>query len=364
MPEDQPTTRVLALLTDAYGGRGGIAEYNRNLLQALNMSIPGVIDVIVRHPPRHSTAIPRKIQQQHPKGGKIGFSIKALFSLLEIRPDLIFCGHINFLPLCVLLGRLSRTPVWLQIHGIDAWQPLSPLQTRLMTSISRVLSVSEFTRQRFLTWSPVSPDRVKVLPNTYDEERFTLGAPSSRLLKRFGLDGKKVLLTVGRLDARERYKGQDLIINIMPNLLERIPNLAFLIAGDGDDKERLEKLAKEKGLSKEVIFAGYVPHEELPDLYRTADLLVLAGFGEGFGIVLLEAMACGTPVIASSRDGSQEAVANGRLGAVVDPDETDALAQAIVEALATQKVNQEEVRRRFGFDAFAQRVANEIREFS
>ena len=107
------------------------------------------------------------------------------------------------------------------------------------------------------------------------------------------------------------------------------------MCGDGDDRPRLEAKAERLGVNDRVVFAGYVPEEEKEDHYRLADAFVMPGRGEGFGIVYLEAMACGVPVVASSADASREAVRNGQLGSVVDPDDPDDLLRGIHEALDT-----------------------------
>jgi len=109
--------------------------------------------------------------------------------------------------------------------------------------------------------------------------------------------------------------------------------VAYLICGDGDDRLRLEQKAERLGVADRTVFAGYVPEEEKEDHYRLADAFVMPGRGEGFGIVYLEAMACGVPVVASSADASREAVRNGQLGVVVDPDDPDDIKRGIHRAL-------------------------------
>ena len=105
----------------------------------------------------------------------------------------------------------------------------------------------------------------------------------------------------------------------MPKLLERFPALKYLIVGDGDDHARLEAKAKALGVSDEVLFAGHIPETEKVAHYNLADVYVMPSTGEGFGIVLIEAAACGVPVVGSRVDGSREALLDGRLGRLVDP---------------------------------------------
>ena len=113
-----------------------------------------------------------------------------------------------------------------------------------------------------------------------------------------------------------------------------MPNAVLLFVGDGSDRDRLQQKAAQAGMRDRVIFTGRVSDDDKADLFRMADAYVMPSRGEGFGFVVLEAMACGVPVVVSSLDGTREAVLNGELGAVVDPDNPDALRAAILSALA------------------------------
>ena len=113
--------------------------------------------------------------------------------------------------------------------------------------------------------------------------------------------------------------------------------MAYLVCGGGDDRERLEDKARLLGVADRVVFAGYVPEEEKADHYRLADAFVMPGRGEGFGIVYLEALACGVPVVASSADASCEAVLDGELGVVVDPDDPASVVSGIRDALGREE---------------------------
>ena len=138
-----------------------------------------------------------------------------------------------------------------------------------------------------------------------------IGPKPAQLIERYGLAGKTVLLTLGRLDARERQKGIDELIELMPSLVSTVPTLVFLIAGDGDDRPRLEAKVAEMGLRDRVKFAGRISEEEKADHYRLCDVYSMAGRQEGFGFVFLEALATGAPVVASELDGSRNAVLDG-----------------------------------------------------
>jgi glycosyltransferase involved in cell wall biosynthesis len=123
------------------------------------------------------------------------------------------------------------------------------------------------------------------------------------------------------------------VLELLPELARIIPTLSYLLVGDGDDRIRLEEKAAALGVRERVVFAGYIPEAEKAAHYRIADAFVMAGRGEGFGIVYLEALACGVPVVASTADASREAVLNGTMGEIADPDKPDELKAAILRVL-------------------------------
>jgi len=328
--------KILALITDAYGGRGGIAKFNRDLLGALSRHPETrTIVVLPRAITEPPSVLPAKvIHVEAAAGGKLAFTLEAVRHALRGGFGLIVCGHINLLAVAMLCGVLTRTPVVLILHGIDAWQaPRKALLSWLARRIDAAVSVSELTRQRFLRWSGVPDDRVFLLPNCVDPDLYGSGPVPDALVRRYNLASKRVLLTVARLAGRERQKGIDEVLELMPSLREACPDLVYLVAGEGPDRERLEAKAQQLGLGDAVIFAGYVPAPDKADHYRLASAFVLAGSCEGFGIVLLEAMACGLPVVASKLDGSREALRDGELGILVDPTDPEDLRSGILEAL-------------------------------
>ena len=235
-------------------------------------------------------------------------------------------------PLAAVVATVLSVPLWVQVHGIEAWRELSVLQRRSVESATIVTSVSRYTRRRLLEWVAIDPARVKVLPNTVSPQ-YHPGPKPGYFLERHAAGGKKVLMTVSRLSSSEQYKGHDRVIRTLPRVLSQHPDTIYLIVGDGDDRPRLEALAVECGVAKNVQFTGLVPPEELPDYFRLADVFVMPSAGEGFGIVFLQAMATGVPVIAGNKDGSRDALCDGALGTLVDPENCEELASAILTAL-------------------------------
>ena len=217
--------KVLMLLHEAFGGRGGIAKFNRDLITA-----------VCAHPDvRAVTAIPRLVTEPTgPIPEKLSFPIGGLWgkttwflrvgiaALARTRYDLILCGHINLLPAAFAARLLHPVPIGLIVHGIEAWHPTGRrLTDRLAGRIDFLISVSNVTRSRFSSWTGADAARTFILPNTVDTAHFKPGPANPDLVQRWGLDGRRVLLTLARLEARERYKGIDEILEILPGLSRR-----------------------------------------------------------------------------------------------------------------------------------------------
>jgi glycosyltransferase involved in cell wall biosynthesis len=253
---------------------------------------------------------------------------------------------------------LSRAKLWTTTHGVDVWQPGPRLDNAGLRRSDLVTTVSEYTRGRLREWSGIPVERIRLLHNTIDLGRYTPGPPPRQLIERYDARGKKVLLTVGRLSVHERYKGQDRVIRVLADLERASGPLCYIVAGSGDDRPRLEQLARECNVSHLVQFAGFVPDEEIQDHYRLADVFVMPSTGEGFGIVFLEAMACGCPVIAGNRDGSVDALAHGELGRLIDPHSPEELLQALVATLGEGRHHDRPIPglERFSMPRFCDRV--------
>jgi glycosyltransferase involved in cell wall biosynthesis len=331
---------LLFLLTDAYGGRGGIAKFNRNLCRALSADPLGAeVTVLPRVPPVEpiENVPPRVTYHPHAAGSKLTYTwhvVRKTFNLQPSTFNAIICGHINLLPVAVLASWLQGAPLLLILHGIDAWDPHpSFLVRKLLPQVDTFVTVSQCTKDRFLEWAPLRPEQGRVIPDCIDLDAYSPGPKRDELLDRYDLHDRTILLTLGRLSSDEQYKGHDEILEVLPDLAEEIPDVSYLVCGDGDDRSRLERKAERLGVADRTVFTGYVPEEEKDDHYRLADAFVMPGRGEGFGIVYLEAMACGVPVVASSADASREAVRDGQLGVVVDPGDASDLKQGVCGAL-------------------------------
>jgi phosphatidyl-myo-inositol dimannoside synthase len=162
----------------------------------------------------------------------------------------------------------------------------------MLRSIDSFIAVSCYSAQRFAQWSRVPQDKFFHLAQFVDLSSFDPQSRRRDLAERYGVQDSKVILTLGRMASQERYKGFDEVIEVMPELIKRFPNLKYMIVGDGDDRGRLEKKAKAMGVSEQVIFAGKIAEQEKVSHLCLADAFVMPSYGEGFGIVFLEALRC------------------------------------------------------------------------
>ncbi|MCW5733952.1 MAG: glycosyltransferase family 4 protein [Enhydrobacter sp.] len=332
------TARMLALVSDCYGMGGGIARYNQDLVEGLAEGGAQIL-VLPRHGRADGIHLPAGISQEPPVFNRLWYSVKSLWIGWRRGPfDVVFCGHVYMAPIAWVVARLIGARYWLQTHGTDVWESRPPLRRRAIEAADMVTAVSRGTRHILLGWVHLPPECVRVLPDTVGD-RFVPGPPSNTLRDRFALGSGPILLAVGRLSASERYKGHEQVFGALPALRAEYPNLVYAVAGGGDDRRRLEQRARELAGESAVRFLGFVSEEDLLGLYRLADLYVMPSTQEGFGIVYLEAAACGLRVVGGVGGGSADAVPDERVGVLVDPSDRAALVAAIASQLARGKVD-------------------------
>jgi len=258
------------------------------------------------------------------------------------RKLVLHCGHVNAAVAARKLKRHCGTPYLLWTHALeimDDW--LGGSIVAAMLGAEFVVTNSEFTRA-FVTSVGLPESRiVKIRPGA-DPDRFCPGLDCGELARRLGVASRPTLLTVSRIVKANRYKGHDVVLRALARVRLEIPDVAYVIAGEGDDVDYLERVACECGVRANVIFAGRASEEELPLLYNACDASILCSredrgrrgiLTEGFGIALVEASACGKPVIAGRSGGVPDAVREGVTGLLVDPGDSDAVAATIMKVL-------------------------------
>ncbi|MGH2710210.1 MAG: glycosyltransferase family 4 protein [Actinomycetota bacterium] len=257
------------------------------------------------------------------------------------QPDIVLFGAAA--PLA-LMGRAveKRTgvPFAAFTHGVELWAGQVPVTRGLLAQVARkaalMTCVSEWAANELRQMVGPGP-RIELLPPGIDRERYHPGVSDAAIREQHGLDDHPVIGCVSRLTLR---KGQDKIIRALPWILREIPEARFLIVGTGPDLERLQSLALRKKVADRVIFAGEVPSQVLPEYFRTGDVFAMPcrtrklGLEvEAFGAVFLQASAVGRPNVAGDSGGAPEAVIHGETGLVVDGNEVDEVAEAILELL-------------------------------
>jgi len=254
--------------------------------------------------------------------------------LLRGRPVEVVVCHLNLAPLARCMHQWLDIPYRVLLHGLElqGLERQSPLAGKRLVALAQarqLIAVSSHTA--FLARALTGLDQAQLvcLPNTFCADRFRLQPQQPR-------SPLPTLLTVCRLDASEGYKGVDRVLQALPQVIEAIGPIRYLVAGRGDDLPRLQALALSLGLQDVFHPLGFVATDDLPKLYASAAAFVMPSTGEGFGIVFLEAMACGTPVLAGNRDGSVDALDGGRLGLLVDPLDPAAIAAGIIQLLRRQ----------------------------
>jgi len=289
------------------------------------------------------------------------------------KPSLIIASHLNFTVAAYWLKRLTGIPYWAIAYGMEAWDIKQPAIQKALHNADRILSISGYTRDRLIEEQNLDPNKISLLPCTFEASQFKIAPKPTYLLEQYGFKpDQPIILTVSRLSALERYKGYDKILEALPQIRQAIPNVHYIIAGKGNDRPRIEQLIAQQGLQECVTLAGFVPDEQLCDYYNLCDLFAMPSKREGFGIVYLEALACGKPTLGGNRDGAIDALCHGELGALVDPDDAGAIAQTTIQIL--QKThpnpilyNPEALRQRvidvYGFEQFKQTLAQYVDEF-
>ncbi len=253
--------------------------------------------------------------------------------------DVVILSHINLLLVGWLIKKISpRTQVLLFAHGIEIWGKVSKSKSRMLRFCDQFLCVSQFTKDNIVQQHGVAPDKCVVLNNCIDPylPLPTLTSKDPYLLAAHDFSSEHVLLfTLTRLSSKDRYKGYDKVFEALALLKAKHPNLRYLVGGGYDQIEKayVDAEITRLGLEQMVIITGYIPEDELATYFAMADIYVMPSRKEGFGIVFVEAMFYGLPVIAGNADGSVDALLGGELGLLVNPESVDDVKNALEHML-------------------------------
>lgn len=312
-----PCERIV-VLTPMMGGTDGISEMTRQWVRALESSVGRDVrwlEVWSLDDARRPAAAAPSTQFQTARGGRIRFaSFAAADAVASAANTAVIAMHLQLLPVALpLVWRGARLlPI---LMGIEAWVPLRPNQRRALQRAWRVAAISTHTVARFRTANP-----------SFAHMPITVCRPGMPALGQAASDriAGPYALIVGRMNAQERYKGHDTLIETWPCVCRAVPNARLLVAGDGDDVPRLRAKA-----GSGIEFLGRVDEARLAALYRDATFFVMPSTDEGFGLVYLEAMGASTPCIAA-RGAAEEIITDGCDGLIVDAGDRNSLVAAMV----------------------------------
>jgi phosphatidyl-myo-inositol dimannoside synthase len=337
----------ILIFTNNYNTIGGVQQYTKNFIKALGELNQDFKIVLLK-----------KSNLFY----KFLFVIESFFKLIFYKPDLILCNHINFTPLALFYKKIFNTPYGFIAYGIDVWH-LKDYSG--LTNSNFIVSLSQYTKNKILENNKNLKTNIFVINPAIDIEKFKPQDIKTEVLSKYKLpSNKKIILTICRLTKSEKYKGYDKVIQALPKILEKFPNIIYTLIGDGDDVEDVKKIIEELNLKGKVYLLGAIKNDFIPEILNVADLFVMPSKGEGFGIVFIEALACSVPVIAGNKDASKEALLNGELGILVDPDNVDEIAEAIIKVLKGEAPKhlydknylRQKVIENFSFEVFKNRV--------
>lgn len=367
--------RILFLTLKVFSATGGIEKVSRMAgmaLHELSAEEGRALQVFSLHDRQEEV-----LEKYFPATAFRGFGgRRATFVLKSIREGrragVVLLSHVNLLSVGYAIKKFSPgTRLVLLAHGIEVWQPLPAWKVVMLQALDKVLAVSGYTRDKMKELYRLPEEALQVLNNCLDPLLpIPETARSARLLEKYGIKtGDKVLLTLTRLSYRDWYKGYDDVLMAVKALKKTHPGLRYMLIGtcEGPEKRRLDRLIRQQGLEESVIFTGYVPDEALAEHFSVADIYIMPSRKEGFGIVFIEALYYGLPVIAGNVDGSADALAGGELGALVNPDDPGeiraTLQQFLRRGAGEQLPSAAEVQARFGFPVYKKALWGAIRPF-
>lgn len=336
---------------------GGIARYMAELAKrypagSLVVSTgqhPDSLDIDEQFPNRIDR-LPLAARRLRTIQGLLLWSRRAAVLARTLDAEFVWCGNLKPAAYPAKWARERvGVPFGVLLHGADLLMlhhqiDRSILKRRtargLLAAASLLIANSQWTRERCLTLLrelelPTDSDRVQVVPLGTDPEFFRPGVDVTEVRSRYGLGEGRWLLSVARLT---EHKGIDTVIRALAQLGPAYRDVSYAVVGSGDDQSRLTALARKLGVSSRVRFLEQVPDRDLPALYNLAEIYLgvsrlLQRSVEGFGISLVEASACGRPVIAGRSGGIPEAVRDGETGLLVDAEQAEAVAGAVQRLL-------------------------------
>ena len=356
--------RIVFLTLRTFSATGGIEKVCRvagKAMYEMTLQQPGSLQIFSMHDQVHE-ADDNKYFPSEIFRGFMGKQIKFVTSSVKagLRSDILILSHINLLLVAWLIKKISpKKKIILFAHGIEVWQQLSKRKKSMLKCCTQIFSVSNFTSKQLHHLHGFPPEKCLVFNNCLDP---FLPLPSEikneQLLNKYGFNNKhKILFTLTRLSSTERYKGYDKVMESVTKLKVKYPELRYFLAGtyDTEEKKYIDALKQKLDLGEYLYTPGYIPDEELGNYFSLADLYVMPSIKEGFGIVFIEAMYYSVPVIAGNLDGSVDALCDGALGTLVDPNNQEEITNAIEKIIEDRRAfipNRDLLMKKFSYDNY------------
>ncbi|MFC1719537.1 glycosyltransferase family 4 protein [Pseudomonadota bacterium] len=323
--------RLLFASVGLQAGSGGTAELSRQALSSLlEMHEKGIIRLVVHVLEGQKSPVGDELLDSckpylHWHGGnRKTFALALVFT----RANLRVLDHVGPARVLGLLPKGLRPSYVSFIHGIEIWNHDRPDYFRTAKNAVLLIANSEFTAERTRSVHENLPEIRVCWPGKDKRNQYAIveGTEPEKI-------GAHMMLIVGRLDAEQRHKGHDHLLEAMPHILNVVPDAQLVVAGGGDDRARLERKASDLGVLGSVIFTGWVDDANLNRLYSQCALFVMPSEGDGFGIVFLEAMMHSKPCVGLKTGSAAEVFENGKSGILVDREDQEEMATHISHLL-------------------------------
>lgn len=303
----------------------GVSHVARLLERALG-DLAGAPALTIDLSPRRSGAVSVRERAR--------FASRVVAAQLRGRVRGLVFNHLGIARVQQLVPRHARCPYGVFVHGIEAWDPaLDPGKVASLRAAAVRIANSRYTARRVEAThpsaGPIEACPLALLPDAPGDADRDADRDAG-LLSRVG---PRSAVIVGRMSARERYKGHDELLECWPSVTRRVPDAQLVVVGGGDDVERLRRKAAELGAGEQVLFAGRVSTCTLHAILDRSALFAMPSRGEGFGVVYLEAMRAALPCVAALDDAAGEVVVSGETGLLVRQADRDALANAVARLL-------------------------------
>lgn len=359
------STKTLFLTLETFAGTGGIQKVCRTLSYCLKCLLSSNFKAFSLYDHAPDNRYITSLDFTGFKGRKMQFIFHTLISGLHCSTLII--SHINLVSIAILIRIFNRrTKIVMLAHGTEVWRNLPLWKKWFIRKYVHVWSVSNYTKQildqrhrirKFNTFVSNCLDPFFQPPAEFNKPAY--------LMERYSLTAQQpVLLTICRLNRHENLKGYDQVILSLKNLSDDFPGLRYLLCGQSDQQEsdRLKLLITAHNLCGKVLLPGFISETEIMDHYLLADIFILPSQKEGFGLVFIEAAACGCRIIAGNAGGSPDALLNGKLGTLTDLENSDQLDQVIRENLnfksdmLTKKALQGLTLKHFGYPSYRRKI--------